>query len=306
MSSRNNKNMQYFLYINNNGREVKLDYTFNSLLDVDLATAKVDNPNNLFSDAPQFKDDSFLFIKDSRGKKYSVIYDNPFVVEYTKEKKRNSFNDETLRDLYKFLSKIKRYISSDKKGYLTDLGKQEDINKYLNKPCEDSNYKITNDDVRGLILPLEVIKEIDQYAYRKELVDRNTNEFDGALLKREFRTIDETRFIEKIVGNYNNLRSLIVWDQYYPIVMEKVEKRREYEEKQEERRQKEIKERLEKKENNESHQITWQEHLKEKEEKKQQRKEEGPRILKSGQVVFDGIHVDPRDLDYSDSKGRRK
>ena len=302
MSSRNNKNIQYFLYVNNNGREIKLDYTFSSLLDVDLATAKVDNPNKLFSDAPQFKDDSFLFIKDSRGKKYSVIYDNPFVVEYAKEKKRNFFNDETLRSLYKFLNKIKRYIFNDKKGYLTDFAKQEDINKYLNKPCEDSQYKITNDDVRGLILPSEVIEEINQYAYRKDLVDRNTNEFDGAELKREFSEIDETRFIKKIVGNYDNLRSLIVWDQYYPIVMEKVENRKDYEERQKEKREKEIKEKLEKEENNESHQITWQEHLKEKEHTK----EEGPRVLKGGQVVFDGIHVDPRDLDYSDSKGRRK
>ncbi len=217
MSSRKNKNIQYFLYVNNNGREIKLDYTFNSLLDVDLTTAQIDNPDSLFENAPQFKSGSSLFIKDSKGKNYSVIYNNPFLVKYIKEKKINFFERETLGELHKFLNKIKRYITSDKKGYLTDVKNQEDIKKYL----EES--KLVVDDIRPLILPKKIIDEIDLYAYRKDLVDRNTREFDGNELKREFYEIDEKRFLETFVANYDNLHILIAWDQNYDRLRQKID-----------------------------------------------------------------------------------
>ena len=156
----------------------------------------------MFENASQFKSGSSLFIKDSKGRNYSVIYNNPFLVKYIKEKKINFFERETL---------------GDKGGYLTDIKNQEDIKKYL----EES--KLVVDDIRPLILPKKIIDEIDLYAYRKDLVDRNTREFDGNELKREFYEIDEKRFLKTFVANYDNLHILIAWDQNYDRLRQKID-----------------------------------------------------------------------------------
>ena len=235
--------MKYNLYINTKGVETKIDYDFKSLMEVDYTTSKILNKDKLLELVPDIKDNSSVYIKNSNGKSYAVIYNNEFLQNYIEEKNKDNFKDDTLRELYRFLEVIKNFSVGDNRGYLIEPYNQKDLNKY---------------EIKSLSLPKNVRNALVRYSDRTILLRRNY----CSELQREYDHDDVVgKFYKSIVSNYENLRSLIVWTNNYKKIVDK--------------------------------------------KKSREQEEKTPRVMKNGQYVFDGIYVDPRDLDNS-SKGKSR
>ena len=199
--------MIYNLYINTKGVETKIDYNFKSLMDVDYTTSKILNKDSLLALVPDIKENSSVYIKNSNGKSYAVIYNNDFLKKYIDEKNRDNFKDDTLRELYNFLETIKDFSISDKRGYLIEPYNQKDLNKY---------------EMKSLALPKVVRNALIRYSDRTILLKRNY----GAELQREYDHDDvQGKFYKTIVSNYENLRSLIVWTNNYKKIVDRKKER---------------------------------------------------------------------------------
>ena len=73
------KDTIYNLYMNIKGEEVKIDADFKSLMDIDYATSKIKNKEDLLSRITENKENINIYIKDTNNKTYAVIYNNEFL-----------------------------------------------------------------------------------------------------------------------------------------------------------------------------------------------------------------------------------